>query len=447
MKEPLKYCFYNLWQRHIYVNFIFMKKIVSGKYLFTVFTLFLICSCSRDPYTELVEDFDFRFENITTRRLLEGESLEMSFRAVNNRNPVDNSVRMVFEAIKGGGSVPSSTRSTGMDGWDTVSWTLGGDSFEQTLRASVYNMSGMHLTDLYQTAYSFRDDEWQKVTGDFDSEITGLVTDTVNNVTFMVARNKLYRQQERYFMWEEVTDEILQTPITVNIDYNGVIYVSTIDGELIKSTDHGISWMWCAKPYPNDSYYSVYISNDNYIWVFGGYQSVRLSKDGGNTWESVYIDSYTRSGSIYRLNNGSLFYKGYDWRYLYRSDDDGVTWKSVVTPGSHSLYVNDDDELFISNGENGFTIYRSKDMGLSWGQMHSVFPPYGSQTVKEVFKKWGNSYYIIVPGYGILKSPDLVHYEDYWVNISFGDLFFDHNKVFIVKGFKNQSVYYRRNSQ
>lgn len=425
-----------------------MKKISVARFLYTVLIIIMISSCSRDPYMELVEDFDFRFENITKRRLLEGESVEMKFSAENNRNPVDNSVKLLFEAIKGGGSIQSSIQCTGADGWDTISWTLGGDSFEQVLRASVFNMSDMHLTDMYGTAYCFRDDEWQKITGDFDSKITGFVTDTLNNVTFMVSWNRLYRQQERYFMWEEITDEILQTPEMLNIDYNGIIYVSTVNGELIKSTDHGISWIRCTRPYPNDPFEYVYISNDNYIWVFGGYQSIRLSKDGGLTWRTVYIDNYATSGSIYRLGNGSLLYHGNEWRYLYRSDDDGLTWKEMlVTPGCYSLYVNDNDEIFITNGENGFSIYRSTDMGLSWEKMHSVYPPYGYPRVEEVFKKWGNSFYIIVPGYGILKSSDLINYEDYWVNFALSNLFFDHNGVFIAKDFENQSVYYRRNSK
>jgi hypothetical protein len=425
-----------------------MKKFSAARYFFTALTILMICSCSPDPGMELVEDFDFSFENITTQRLLEGESVELAFRAVNNQNPVDNSVKLLYEAIKGGGSVQSSLSRTGTDGLDTISWTLGADSFEQVLRASVYNMSGMHLTDMYRTAYCFRDDEWQKITGDFDSEISGIVTDTLNNVTFMVARNKLYRQRERYFMWEEVKDEILQKPKMINIDCNGVIYVSTVSGELIKSVDHGVSWSSCTRPYPNDQYIYVYISNDNYIWVFGGYQSIRLSKDGGLSWRSVYIDNYPTSGSIFRLSNGSLLYHGSEWRYFYRSDDDGLTWKGMlVTPGCYSLYVNDNDEIFITNGDNGFSIYRSTDMGLSWEKMHSVYPPYGSRTVEEAFKRWGNSFYIIVPGYGILKSSDLVNYEDYWVNFSLGNLYYDHNGVFIVKDFLNQSVYYRRNSK
>jgi hypothetical protein len=63
-----------------------------------------------------------------------------------------------------------------------------------------------------------------------------------------------------------------------------------------------------------------------------------------------------------------------------------------------------------------------------------------------MFQLIDGSYWILVPGYGIVKSKDLLTFEDYWVNNSLTDLFIDHNGVIIAKDWDNMTVYYRKNS-
>jgi hypothetical protein len=66
--------------------------------------------------------------------------------------------------------------------------------------------------------------------------------------------------------------------------------------------------------------------------------------------------------------------------------------------------------------------------------------------MQNTFNKQGSFYYIILPGYGILKSPDLNTYEVYWVNNNLNNLFIDHNGVLIAKDWNMNTVYYRNNS-
>jgi hypothetical protein len=63
-----------------------------------------------------------------------------------------------------------------------------------------------------------------------------------------------------------------------------------------------------------------------------------------------------------------------------------------------------------------------------------------------IFNKWGKTYYILIPGYGILKSDDLEHYEIYWINNELDNLFIDHNGVLIAKDWNNNTVYYLKRS-
>jgi hypothetical protein len=53
---------------------------------------------------------------------------------------------------------------------------------------------------------------------------------------------------------------------------------------------------------------------------------------------------------------------------------------------------------------------------------------------------------VLIPGYGILKSGDLIVYEDYWINSALRNLFIDHNGVLIARELGNNTVHYRNNT-
>jgi hypothetical protein len=129
------------------------------------------------------------------------------------------------------------------------------------------------------------------------------------------------------------------------------------------------------------------------------------------------------------------------------SDDDGQTWTKITTPNySQKLYVKDDDEIFICS-DVGLTetIYSSKDLGVSFWYVHDVGPAFRT-AMDNIFSKWGDFYYVAIPGYGIMKSVDLHEYEPFWINDDLVNLFIDHNGVLMVKGYDYQSVWYLKES-
>ena len=354
----------------------------------------------------------------------------------------------MFKVVSGGGSLSQASVNTDKIGSATTDWQLGSDSYNQVLRASLYKPSGAYLTSRDLSVNCFRNDAWDAVSSAPDGNITGMVADTVYGVTFMVTGNSVYRQGYRYYIWEEVADLKQKSPRTIEIDGNGVIYVSTWSGEILKSLNHGESWITCTKPYPDHPYYIyMHISNDNNIWVFKFELPTKYSTDGGNTWFTAGSDlSSYGFGDVFRLKNGSLLFHGSNCCSLNRSDDNGQTWTHITTPGySTKLYVNAKDEIFICNQDGGFTIFKSTDMGATFTRLYSALPQFGT-TMDNIFNKWDNFYYILVPGYGILKSSDLNQYEVYWLNSELNNLFIDHNGVLIAKDWNYKTVYYRSNS-
>ena len=425
-------------------------------HLIIIILVLVILSCDRypDPEVKLLRDYFFAFKQNQGERFFAGEwvSDSIRFMAVDNSSPRKDSIKVLFEVAKGGGRVTVSSTYTDKDGYAYTGWKLGSESFRQILRANTYDLSENYLNSSDLVAYGFRTNEWDTLPDAMEYNISGMAADTVNKITFMVCGGILYRQGEKYYIWKEVTGQYLSSLRTIYIDRNRVFYATTWNGDLIRSSDHGESWQLCTRPYSQISFYlNISITSDNYIWVSTYNLPTKYSKDSGITWIELGGEVTTHGiGKVFRLKDGSLVLHGADCCSLFRSVDDGLTWTRIETPGySQNLFVNDKDEIFII--VSPFTIYKSTDYGATFSYVYAVFPEWGSSS-ENIFNKVGNFYYILVQGWGILKSADLIHFEDYWYNSNLRDLFIDHNGVLIAKYWNYQSpyqrtVYYRKNSE
>jgi len=416
------------------------------KKLLFLIALTLLLSCDRypDPELKLLENYYFNFQNGQGLKFDSGSQVDVLFMAYNVMD-MEESLTVEFEVVSGGGSISNQTDYTDENRMTATKWTFG--SGEQKLRASAYDPTGKFLTSTELVAYALNDNEWNTLRTSPDGEILDIASDTVNNVTIMVTYSMLYRQGLKYYDWVEITIPALNSPRTVNVDGNGVFYVSDYSGTLYKSIDHGFTWLQCSKPYPGVSnILYMNITSDNYLWAFTWGQKVRFSKDGGNNWQDVGSEMAHGLGDIFRLKDGSLIYHGTDCCSLYRSLDETQTWQEIETPGfSLKLFVDKNDMLTVCTQENGITLYNSIDYGLTFIRAHNVYPQYNTG-MDNTFTHWKNLYYVLIPGHGILKSADLTNYEDYWLNSTLRNLFIDHNGVLIAREIGNNAVHYRRNT-
>jgi hypothetical protein len=416
-------------------------------------TCFLIsCDSYPDPSFEPLKRYNFFFDELPELRFFAGEWVNdsVTFRVFNYYHPLMDSFQVRFEVTKGGGLITDSFAYTNNQGFAYTSWKLGTKSFEQSLTANVYDLSGNYLNSVNLVAYGFRSDQWDACTFSPDAGISEVLADTIRNFTLMISGAKLYRQGERYFMWNEVSDPLMVFPRTIHMDSNGIIFVSTWEGELLRSDDHGVSWNRCTKPYADNSYYiNTYLANDNTIWVHKFEYPVRFSNDGGISWTDAGSSMTNQGfGDIFRLSDGSLLYHSGACCSLLRSFDNGQTWSKVNAPeNSIELFVNDQNEIFIIAQVNkGLRIYRSTDLGITYSSVSFVMTSFGT-SMQNTFIKWREFYYIIIPGYGIMKSYDLQKFTTYWNNNDITNLFVDHNGVLIAKDWHTGPVYYRRNSE
>ena len=422
--------------------------------LIAVFCITISCVRYPDPEVKLVKNYSFGFMTQGGQKFLSGEWINdsITFYGNDNNNAQKDSVKVLFEVVKGGGTVTVPSAYTNKSGYVTTKWKLGTQSFEQELRAITYDTSGNYLTSTNLMEYGFRENAWDTCTFSPDGNIMEMFADTINKFTLMITNNQIYSEGEKYYLWLPVNDPLLVLPRTLMMDKNGVIYVSTWNGELVKSSDHGRSWEACTKPFPDRPYYFYpYISNDNYVWAFAWDHPIKYSKDAGVSWIDLPEGNPIIAGGfgdVFRLKDGSLLYHGSGCCSLNRSFDNGLTWTKIVTPGySIKIFVNDKDEFFlVSQGPGTLVIYKSTDYGASFSSMYSVSPEFVTD-MEHTFIKRGQFYYILLPGFGILKSFDLISYNIYWINNNLNNLFIDHNGVMIAKDWNMNTVYYRKNTE
>jgi hypothetical protein len=134
--------------------------------LVLISVLCLVISCDRfpDPSYELLRNFSFIYQNQQGQRFLAGEWVNdsVSIISYNYATNVSEQIRVVFEVVKGGGSVTSTEIITNSHGIASTKWQLGFGSTDQVLRARSYDMSGKYLTSTDLVAYGFRPGEWDK---------------------------------------------------------------------------------------------------------------------------------------------------------------------------------------------------------------------------------------------------------------------------------------------
>jgi photosystem II stability/assembly factor-like uncharacterized protein len=134
-------------------------------------------------------------------------------------------------------------------------------------------------------------------------------------------------------------------------------------GWLTRSTDNGETWTARSGQTEADSWslsadrcnhQRLLLSNENIVHGYNGMCQIFRSDDAGNSWSSVLqLPEHSISGSLFSTSSAT-YAGGYaqdaTTRALYRTTDAGNTWKSYVgpnqVPDSHAITAIDDNTLF-----------------------------------------------------------------------------------------------------
>lgn len=200
---------------------------------------------------------------------------------------------------------------------------------------------------------------------------------------------------------------------SINASPNGYVYATT--GQLIfKSTDQGLNWIQITNGLPAAYLKQVTSSSEDLVFLAtseGLYRSI----DYGANWERVdsgFFNDYIKGvvanpdGNIYAYLDSSI----------YRSSDDGVNWLELNKPPTGritDLNFDSSNNLFLTINLIGVSVflgYRSTDQGETWQQFGSSCPLF----FHFVEVSLDGSLYI-QSQFGIYRSTDL---GESWLQIS-----------------------------
>jgi hypothetical protein len=418
--------------------------------LFIILALLVSCKDYPDPLVNTVESISFQ-NNVYDQKGFAGSYLNDSILVYARDNFgywAISGYQVRFSVIKGGGETDEDVVLTNHFGIASTRWKLGEFSNDQQLEASLFSSDGKKLSKLNFSAFGFKSDIWDATTASPEINITDMAADTMNGLTFAIPNNGLLRRGERYFDWVQVTNFNMASPRTIDIARDLTFYISTWEGQVYKSNDHGLNWLACTSPWSDYFYYiDLRVTSDNCLWVTAPGKQLLCSSDRGNSWfeSSAGLPASERLGDIFRLTDGTLFLLSLNYG-LYKSMDDGHSWSKMNSPEYPlKLYGTEKDELILINQDNGISIYKSTDKGDHFTLKYTVMPEFTTLMNHTVHKR-GKEYYLLIPGYGILHTLDFETFNNFWRNSSVYDLYMDDKGVFLVRGQYGDPVYYRHNS-
>lgn len=426
------------------LNNLILKWVRTSILLLSVL-IFNACNTYNDPSIETVVSYNVSYMN-PNQVSIGGEYLKdsISVQVYNYKSPQNMSGFTVeFTVIKGGGKVDQQIVKTKATGKASTRWKLGLDSFTQLIKAKVTSPEGVILPETTLMAHGILPNAWNEVDIYPLSNLFDLAADTVNHISWMISSGGIYKRGTDFLDWQQLYIPKLQSVRGIEIDKNGVIYVGTWNGELYKSTDNALTWIKCTNPIPNRSYsFYFWITNDGDLWATSYDTGLYHSDDGGKTWTNPAngTDKNDFITGIYRLKDGALLSVFGTSQQLKKSVDNGKTWTSFEFPKYvGDLYITEKQEIIVSDYTTPSNFYVSDDLGKSFKKVYTVMQNYATGDLRTNIQKLGSSYYIAVPGTGILKTQNFEQFETIFSEPNIGEIYIDHTGTILASGWGDKS--------
>ncbi|MDT8322687.1 MAG: T9SS type A sorting domain-containing protein [Bacteroidota bacterium] len=149
--------------------------------------------------------------------------------------------------------------------------------------------------------------------------------------------------------------------LAVGLD-DGSWFVHLENDGLYRSTDRGAQWDRIIEGIP-DAHNEALVLIDDARLFSCMHDQLRLSSDGGQTWELCTGVSDRIRGVVRRDHYYML---AWSWSTLYRSTDQGVSWAPLTTPDMKYIYqlLALEDGTLLANVDD--RLLRSTDAGMTW---------------------------------------------------------------------------------
>lgn len=187
-----------------------------------------------------------------------------------------------------------------------------------------------------------------------------------------------------------------------------ILYAGSFDGGTFKSSDGGTTWAPTADRSNAPLTMAIDPTNPNVVYVGvngnGGGGAVRKTTDGGATWSVV--STGIPNAAVFSLSvdprDPRVLYAGSTGSGAFKSTDAGATWRALTIETTvHSILVDPVDSSRVYAGGNGGGVYVSRDAGASFAAV--TVPGDG---VVLALARFGRLLYAGTASTGLWVSPD-----------------------------------------
>lgn len=213
-----------------------------------------------------------------------------------------------------------------------------------------------------------------------NNRIYDIAIDNYDHIYAVGPTQKICKSIDGGTTWEYINDETLKYISMIKVDKDNLLYAgadnlysSAKESTFFKSVDNGKTWMDLSDP-KMARLTDIAVSKQGTIFTAGYTDDFymfgpHISRDAGDTWESIDLDVSINSLLIDLNDNVYVFGS------MHKSVDDGVTWAAVPPPwdDAYQTYVSDVDSLnaIYLGAERNFGIYKSVDGGQHWDMIMS----------------------------------------------------------------------------
>ncbi len=167
---------------------------------------------------------------------------------------------------------------------------------------------------------------------------------------------------------------------------NANIAISTSQyGNIYKTTDAGASFTYLSRPNAGNWVTPLVMHPTNHDTIYGGWQGIYRSSNGGVNWLAIYPGSKT--GTLVNLSisqsNPQYIYGSSGW-LLFRTSNGGTSWsidtvKSEIT----SIFVSptNPEKIWITCNNKSSQVFVSTDMGNNFTDISSGLPALSARSV------------------------------------------------------------------
>lgn len=159
---------------------------------------------------------------------------------------------------------------------------------------------------------------------------------------------------------------------SISFPSENVGYMVGYNGTFLKTEDGGK--IWYLQNSPNGMFKDVNFYDEQNGFITSSYgNTLYKTTNGGTTWQSIILPSYTTWHKIHFISSTAYLLVGSN--AIYRSTDAGLNWTFVTTPVTS--YTEWSDLSFVDSqngwvsGSNG-KIIKTTDGGISWTLQNST---------------------------------------------------------------------------